>query len=208
MVWEACSSEPNFWLRWMECHPGLGGYFTLLGVIAAIWVGRGTIRAENKRVAARGRVVAYRLAPVIVMIKGEVDRARALLTEGKRPGVTLPSIQNFLSNLIVSTQIPADIFGESWTLPDYISSATAQLQSVLEDHARVVNELALTIVMWDTEARSGAANRLELSLDRLGRLANTVGAYCARISDKTVSARRRRARLIGHLPLFTRRWLE
>lgn len=35
-AWDACTQEPNSWLRWIECHPGLAGYLQALGVILAV----------------------------------------------------------------------------------------------------------------------------------------------------------------------------
>ena len=194
--WVACGQEPNLWLRWMECHPALGGYFTLLGVVAAIWAGSATIRAENKRLAARGRVIAYRLAPSIVRIKGDAVRALTILASRKISAPTIfPSLQHLLAQFSIRGEIPQDIFGESWTLPDHVSSAAAQLQSALEDHGQLVEGFGLEILVHDEAAINAVADRLEVSLERVVRLANAVGAYCAAVSDRTVLRRRRHERL-------------
>lgn len=34
--WNACTSEPNLILKWIECHPGLAGYVQALGVVVTL----------------------------------------------------------------------------------------------------------------------------------------------------------------------------
>src|SRR5271168_1205969 len=36
MSWDACTIEPNSWLRWIECHPGLAGYVQAVGVVGTL----------------------------------------------------------------------------------------------------------------------------------------------------------------------------
>lgn len=38
LPWNACMSEPNWALKWIECHPGLAGYIQAVGIVATLMI--------------------------------------------------------------------------------------------------------------------------------------------------------------------------
>lgn len=199
--------EQNPILKWIECHPAGGGYLTLGAIIAAVWAGWATIHAENKRNEARGRVMAFRLAPTIVNILGDARRARAVLVEiFERPPVTFPNFENMLRQLSIAAKIPPDLFGETWTLPPAIALAVAQLENALTNHDRLAEEFGLGVLMMDEAMKMRTLEAFDASLYAVTRLAEEIKSYCGAVSDRVVRARRRQLWIRMHLlPWNTRR---
>jgi len=48
-AWDACTLEQSSVLRWIECHPALGSYFTLAAILVAIGAAWATLRADRRR---------------------------------------------------------------------------------------------------------------------------------------------------------------
>jgi hypothetical protein len=90
-LWVGCMNEPNAFLRWVECHPGLAGWgqaiFTALAVFAAITTPRiaeyfadrratRDLRRQTAQIVATLRTTAAELLPQIGVIAKRVSNHR------------------------------------------------------------------------------------------------------------------------------------
>lgn len=85
MAWDACTLEPFFLLRWIECHPSLAGYIQAIGTVLAVGVAMAAPAIESyfaRRQAAkdlRARTLGFieMLATPITDVGVDATRARA-----------------------------------------------------------------------------------------------------------------------------------
>jgi len=189
-------------LRWIECHPALGSYFTLAAIfvaIVAVWL---PLRSEQKRNKAHGRVTAFRLAPHIVIILGQATRAREFLhtRAAQQTPATMISLENYLKALSVEAHLPENVFAETWTLPPHIALAVAQLESRLSAHAEALPLLASRIMTNDQASRVQGLKALDASLDSIIRLGTEIAIHSGAVADRVVRWRRFVIHLKSRLP--------
>src|SRR4051812_33615780 len=110
--WDACTLEGLAFLRWIECHPALGGYLQAIGVVMALggtaastYASLAPYREDRKR---RGQVVVYRLMPPVSAITFTVQRVRKVF-EQTHSGFML-AVENRLDQAVfyfsIDTPIP------------------------------------------------------------------------------------------------------
>lgn len=161
---------------------------TIAAVFAAIWVGQRSVDEERSRIAARGRVIAFRLAPHIVTIRGDIGRAREALEASRG---TQSAVFNRVQEIVITmgqiASIPPDLFGETWTLPPQIALAVAQLESQLSVHYRLIENFGSLLIALPPEQKAPHLKSIETSLYMLDRLALTIKNHCAAISDEVAA---------------------
>ena len=165
-----------------------GALGTALAIGAAIWVGNQSVQAEERRIEARGRVVAFRLAPHMVNMIGDVRRVREALKHIETRGFPAKEFI-FLAEhhaFDIPTAVPPDVFSESWTLPPEIALSTAQLDMVLITHHRFTKGLDSVVKLGSLEKHIDLAKRLNVSLTAIERLATEIRDHGAAVSDAIV----------------------
>lgn len=84
-IWNACTQEPNSWLRWIECHPGTAGWlqaiFSILAIIATAAVSYGVMEAD-RRYRAKERFA--RSENLLVSVAGDVFPLYGLIQRRKQ----------------------------------------------------------------------------------------------------------------------------
>jgi hypothetical protein len=187
MVWDACTSEPQPLLRWVECHPALGAYLTLGAIIAAIWATLVTLSVERRRTEARGRVIAFRLSPFLVATHTDIERALKC-ADDLEPGTNdFSRFAVLIEGLRVPTTIPEDLFRDTWAMPPAVALIIARLESALANYATVTAQPGLSslgvIPQCDrSELLTGIRNMLvEIDTQCL-----VVSRHCARVAEIAV----------------------
>ncbi|HTW34840.1 MAG TPA: hypothetical protein VMD53_09495 [Rhizomicrobium sp.] len=92
-TWDACTFEPNSWLRWVECHPGLAGYIQAIGTIGAILVAilapviatQWQSHLEYRARLQRSKTLAGSMRNTIWDVDAEVRRVGELLAAATEP---------------------------------------------------------------------------------------------------------------------------
>jgi len=77
LPWNACMSEPNWVLKWIECHPGLAGYIQAVGVVATLMVA--LLGPPLARAVAHWRARLARRTATTNTICGSDESVEALL---------------------------------------------------------------------------------------------------------------------------------
>lgn len=182
LAWDACTSEPNALLRWIECHPALGSYLTLGAIAAAIWATFKTIGAERKRVIAQGRVIAFRLSPVVISIHADIERALQCVTDLEQSSNDMSKVSVLIQNLYLPTQIPDDIFRDSWTMQPEIALFVAKLESALANYATVMGQPLGSIGVIPQQERSKILNGIRAMLREIDALCLIISNHCTKVA--------------------------
>lgn len=166
-------------------------FFGGLAVASAIVVGFLAWIAEHQRTAARGRVIAFRLAPYLIYILGDVRRARQAFEMLEKANRTDWGEALEAGIGAIHTAIPQDIFSDSWTLPPHIALCVAQLDHVLRGHSRLLKDTpAFIATAFGTDAKRAALSSLATSLTAIERLATEANIHCAQVSDHVAKSSR------------------
>lgn len=185
--WDACLYEPNQWLRWAECHPALGGYLTLLAIIATVWSTRKALALERKKSEARARVVAFRLHPIVSTIHEDAQRALLCVDWLDKPLVSVVQIEAVLNNLALPTAIPEDIFSETWTMPPEASLMVFNLESDMANYSTAIHQASMTFFgEMPKEDKDAIFQGLRGMLKKIDTECLAIATHCTRVSERAI----------------------
>jgi len=165
---------------------------TVAAILAAIWLGQRSLAEERNRIAARARVTAFRLAPHIVTIRGDVARAQQAVKQAMNPSsAVFQNLMQIAQAMVIHSAIPQDVFAETWTLPPHVALAVAQLESQIANHARLVDNIGGVVIgLTQNDQAKEILHAVEASLSAMERLALEIQSHCAAVSDAVVRTRR------------------
>jgi hypothetical protein len=157
--WDACTMEPSGLLRWFECHPALGGYVQLVGVmlavIASALIAKWTLRPVYGEKTARAKVLIYRLLPPVTAIKSTTVRIRKAF-EQTESGFLLAAagqIEQAVWIFSVDAKLPLDSLSDLHVLDDKLAEAIAQLHYYLSQYNEFVRLNVPLMRALDGDAR-------------------------------------------------------
>jgi hypothetical protein len=135
--WVACTSEPSSLLRWIECHPALGGYIQAIGVFVAIlgsgyltyWSTKRMTDASAREWVGRGRVLVYRLLPPVSDIRATAVRVRRIFQETENGFLLAASgkLEEAKFAFSIDAQVPSDVLSEMYVLDAGTAEEVAKL---------------------------------------------------------------------------------
>jgi hypothetical protein len=125
--------EPCALLRWIECHPALGGYLQAVGVVLALvgsaWFTRWTVSPVLDERRSRAKVVVYRLMPPITQIRSTAGRIREAFDQSESGMLFAASgqLDEAMFYFTIDAEIPSDILAELHVLEGTLPGTIAQL---------------------------------------------------------------------------------
>ena len=142
-AWNACTQEPNAWLRWIECHLGVAGFVqaigTILAVVAAVIIAsaqsRTSVKVERERENAKraadrksAHILALRLASILVDIEGDLAAAMKITASLTSMGMPLSqALDEVLTVILIREHWDEAIFARFDLLPAKAATTTAHL---------------------------------------------------------------------------------
>lgn len=164
------------------------GLASAAAVFAAIFVARQALRAEAQKDMRRGQALALRLTVPIVVICGDIRRAREFAIAfqyGLDPRVDDATA---IQNLGIPTKLPPNSLEDAWTLPPRAAAALMQLEQFLENHDRMLRErVPLRNLVADPKPFK---NGVDASLNSLEFLAEQSRKFVAEITARVVGSAR------------------
>jgi hypothetical protein len=170
MSWDACTNEPNAWLRWMECHPGFSGYVQAAGVILTVAGAvfgpplKASYERWKYRRALRSNSDAFALSrqSLVEAMRGSIGR-RLTYMQSRAVDISEPYITGYFGVEIpgaLDTSLMRDTTGLDVERLDFLFSFV--------EHVRDYNNAAFKLFeIADKAERDGEQNELVSQLELL-----------------------------------------
>jgi len=135
--WDACTLEPNLWLRWIECHPALAGYLQTIGTIAAVSAAIAIpllIRNADKAAARdnlrnRSKTFAVSLLGSFAAPALDFPRMKAALNVLKSHDANWPGTPDALRRVQIT--LPTALLDAQKILPEYDQEIVGPLSTAI-----------------------------------------------------------------------------
>jgi hypothetical protein len=178
MDWNACTMEPNATLRWLECHPGLGGHLgavmTVSVAAVALWVSVMTLRREGKHRKALALALAYRLMPSTIFLLADVQRIIAYLDSDEFQLGIMVGVEAADADRLGHGALPAGAMDRIDVLPFGIAADVGQLEQFLANFDRVVKSGLGPPIRSDVKARLAWETSLRENLRAIEHCASRI----------------------------------
>jgi hypothetical protein len=185
MGWDACTMEPNAWLRWLECHPGLAGYLQTIGAVIAIgvavaspWIAASFAdRQARKARAERTWVLIGALKDPVQNIAAAAARAEAYLEKWKHAAPQQNLWPDFCKTIFVSVPTAIDLLHQQTDVDPKLIAPYREVQTAVMAHNTLINEAQLAgqagaSLRWSgvwTDLHTSATSVLEACQRALGK---------------------------------------
>jgi hypothetical protein len=210
MGWDACTLDPNWVVRWFECHPGAGSWAQAIlsgvAILAAIAVSHQTISYQRRRDRVISRGYALRLLAPIIVIGGEIRRGRIFAEatdfglnfriDDPAPPMDYATARGeiILNALMIFTEVPARDLDALIEFPPHVLASLEQLAQFRSDHNRM---LELRVAKIDKVRGNAEAQRLwrqavSDSHVHLQSLIDDIRMYVDPINDEVVAKVRKK----------------
>jgi hypothetical protein len=180
--WNACTLEPNFFLRWIECHYSLGSYLQIVAVVIAIagaalitkWSTERTVKPILDEMRGRAKVAVYRLLPAVASIRAALVRVRLVYdqTDGGMKLAAADKLSEAVEFLRIDTVFPVDVLSELHVLEDKTSEDVAQLYFYLTRYNDFIDRNVPLLRSFDSRARGDFSKKFERLFAALESIAN------------------------------------
>jgi hypothetical protein len=159
----------------------IGSVAAIFIAIALSWV---TLRAEKSRTKSRGRIVTFRLAPLLGILHADVERALRCADE-LEPGTNdFARMNTLVGHMVLPTEIPDEIFSETSALPANVALMVAQLENALREYRILASQMTMTgsVGVWPQETRTSVLAGMKGALKSIDTYALAVSNYCVQVS--------------------------
>jgi hypothetical protein len=162
------------------------GLASAAAVFAAIYVARQALTAEQRKDMARGQALALRLLVPIIVICGDIRRAREFAAEFKHGMDDRINDATAIQNMGIETKFPQGSLEDVWLLPPRVTAALLQLEQLLMNHERMLRErVPLRNLIADTPTYISG---IDTSLNSLAFLAEESRTFVAEITARVVGS--------------------
>lgn len=208
MGWDACLHEPNWLLRWTECHPAFGGYLQAAGVVLALigsalftWWSLAPSRTERR---GRARVIIYRLLPSVRDICATCVRVRRAFDQSEA-GMLLATtnrLEEAVRYFTIDAPLPDDTLPELHVLNDELAHEIAQLHYYLAAYNEFIRMNVPLLRSFDGDARGRFIDTFDDLFGAVESLANNSFGMLQQARPKTTDriAAAARSRYCGPRP--------
>ena len=182
MGWDACTQDPNWIIRQIECHPGSASWvqaiFSVVAIVAAVWLARADGRrrtveeAQDRR--RRAETLALRLLPYVVRLQNslqQIDRINVHKDYGLAAALQNPEAT--VHAYIIPTLGERSFFADLAVLKMDISADVAKLINITDDYASYVVEAVPRLK--DAPEAEHSAYRMDMAR-KFEAISNTVTA--------------------------------
>jgi hypothetical protein len=149
MGWDACTQDPNWIIRQIECHPGSASWvqavFSVVAIVAAVWLARQDGRRRQMDEAAdrrrRASTLALRLFPYVVRLENSLQQiGRINVHQDFGLATALKNPEAAIHAFTIPTLGERTFFADLAFLEMDVSADVAKLINMTDDYASFVVE--------------------------------------------------------------------
>jgi hypothetical protein len=149
MGWDACTQDPNWIIRQIECHPGSASWvqaiFSVVAIVAAVWLARADGRRRRVDEAAdrkrRASTLALRLIPYVVRLQNSLQQIqRVNIHRDYGLAMALKNPEAAVHAFTMPTLGERTFFADLAFLEMDVSAEVAKLINLTDDYASFVAE--------------------------------------------------------------------
>ena len=149
MGWDACTQDPTWIIRQIECHPGSASWvqaiFSVVAIVAAVWLARADGRRRQVDEAAdrrrRASTLALRLIPYVVRLQNSLQQIERInIHQDYGLTAALKNPEAAIHAFTVPTLGERTFFADLAVLEVDVSADVANLINMTDDYASFVAE--------------------------------------------------------------------
>ena len=165
---------------------------SVAAVGAAVWVAQRSRQDAHDERSARAALLAFKITPELVTIRGDVARAAAACELADFATIPIVRFQseNWIGQLSIYGTIAPAVLDMAWVLPPHIAVALSQLSHAIDRHRRMLDERIPQTPFLSIMDRIRLIGDTTVSLRAIDRLAVEIQTFCVPITDAVVRNRR------------------
>lgn len=150
--WDACTQDPHWLVRQIECHPGSAGWAQAFGTLVAIgfayWLGRKqmleTRRIDDERRTAKAKALALLFAPHLADVILELRRIQDVINRNEHGMALITPVISTHESAVISMSFRVSRYDELLlrvdALPAHAATLVVQLFNYIGDFNDFVDE--------------------------------------------------------------------